>query len=66
MNCSYSPHMCDLGAALIKQISVNAVISTPPLSSSECQLDISYHAVKFQGILADTHPTVLSERYSAN
>lgn len=65
MNCNYSPHMCDLGAALIKQISVNAVISIP-LSSSECQLDISYHAVKFQGILADTHPTVLSGRYSVN
>lgn len=65
MNCNYSPHMCDLGAPLITQISVNAVISIP-LSSSECQLDISYHAVKFQGILADTHPTVLSERYSVN
>lgn len=57
--------MYDLGAVLIKQISVNAVISIP-LSSSECQLDISYHAVKLQGILADTHPTVLSERYSVN
>lgn len=52
--------MYDLGAVLIKQIYVKAVISIP-LSSSERQLDISYHAVKLQRFLADTRPTVLSE-----
>lgn len=38
----------------------------PPLSSMQCQLDISYHAGRLQEILADTSHTTLSGRYSVN
>ena len=45
--------------------SSSAVIS-PPLSSWECQLDISYRAGRLQEILADTYHTALSGRCSVN